>query len=515
MLCTKLRSKNPSKPTNLWSLTFRWNIFFRTLSVLFTTWLVGFQNADTKAQELGLWIPSFQTIETEWTFNLPDSSLTLLDNLGIETLIVPLDVLSEGSTLSTLKNQWDGEIVIDYNIQFLDAYHLELKQDSLLNHYASGMMLARQQPSITGHLVHRYSPIQDSLFNQIWGQVTRILKQFNPNVFFYVIPENLEGLAPIGDAEALTSQWIYNRHIFDSPFQWEDLDRFEKAFSSDSTAAYIWFTHAWLNEAFIAHPSLEESLLFWEETGDFMLAAPAEKMGTTISHWSNPFMVALILLFLGIYQQSQVYRQTPVRYFTHYSFLVDDMLRYSERYAPTGFLLFVIRAGVVSLCCVIWGLSNGTDLDWRYLGYLLIGQTGESTNTFLIWSLLSLMLLMLQFVELLLLRIPKSGYRSMRDILPIYSWNVHLNLFVLVLTFIAFVNEFTIINGITIIYIIGLSWFTGFVLSAVQGVKATNRGGMRYLFWSGGSYLLLISLGVYLFNQSDAMYGIMSMFEAL
>ena len=187
-------------------------------------------------------------------------------------------------------------------------------------------------------------------------------------------------------------------------------------------------------------------------------------------------MVALILLFLGIYQKSQVYKQTPVRYFTHYSFLVDDMLRYSERYAPTGFLLFLIRAGVVSLSCIIWGLSNGTDLDWRYLGHLVIGQTDESSNTLLIWSLLSFILLVLQFVELLLLRIPKSGYRSMSEIFTIYSWNVHLNLFVLVLTFIAFVNEFTIINGMTIMYLIGLSWSIGFFLQQSKELKQPIEG---------------------------------------
>ena len=64
----------------------------------------------------------------------------------------------------------------------------------------------------------------------------------------------------------------------------------------------------------------------------------------------------------------------------------------------------------------------------------------------------------------------------MSEIFTIYSWNVHLNLFVLVLTFIAFVNEFTIINGIAIMYLIGLSWSIGFFLTAIQGVKATNRG---------------------------------------
>ena len=81
-------------------------------------------------------------------------------------LILPFEVLSDNKTISSLTDLWDGNIVIDYGIQFLDAYHLEMQRDSLLNHYTSGMMLVRQQPSITGHLVHRYSPFQDSLFNQ-------------------------------------------------------------------------------------------------------------------------------------------------------------------------------------------------------------------------------------------------------------------------------------------------------------------------------------------------------------
>ena len=160
------------------------------------------------------------------------------------------------------------------------------------------------------------------------------------------------------------------------------------------------------------------------------------------------------------------------------------MLRYSERYAPTGFLLFVVRAGVVSLMFCHLGFIEWNRFRLEVFGISAHWATGESSNTFLIWSLLSLMLLVLQFVELLLLRIPNSGYKSMRQIFAIYSWNVHLNLFVLVLTFIAFVNEFTIINGMTIICVIGLSWFIGFVISTIQGVKISNRGGKRYLFWS-------------------------------
>ena len=44
----------------------------------------------------------------------------------------------------------------------------------------------------------------------------------------------------------MTSQVGCINHIFDSPFQLEDLKRIEEAFSTESTAEYIWFTQAWL-----------------------------------------------------------------------------------------------------------------------------------------------------------------------------------------------------------------------------------------------------------------------------
>ena len=175
----------------------------------------------------------------------------------------------------------------------------------------------------------------------------------------------------------------------------------------------------------------------------------------------------------------------------------------------------MIRAGVVSLSCVIWGMSNGTALDWAYLGHLVVGQTNLAPNTFLFWGLLSLILLVTQFAELLILRIPKSGFRTMRQIFVIYSWNIHLNLILLLVIFIAFVNQFSIANGMIILYSIILTWWIGFVLSAIQGTKEAYRGGKRYLFWSLGIYTLLVGLSMYTMSQSDSAQGILSMFLAL
>ena len=129
--------------------------------------------------------------------------------------------------------------------------------------------------------------------------------------------------------------------------------------------------------------------------------------------------------------------------------------------------------------------------------------------------MLSLVLLLTQLVELLLLRIPKSGYQSMRQIFAVYSWNVHLNLILLLFIFIAFVNQLSIVNGITILFLIALSWYIGFVISSIQGAKITYRAGKRYIFWSLGTYMLLISLSIYVFSQSEVAHGIISMLYAL
>lgn len=510
-----LRFNNFFQLTKLRPPSFSKDVSFRMVFLFVTILLIGFQSTSSRAQELGLWVPSYEVGKVQWTPNNPDSNLSMLHELGIETLIFPLEILSEGNTLSTLAHQWNGNLVIDYGVQFIDAYNLERQQDSLLNHYASGMMLARQQPSITGHLMHRFSPFQDSLFGQRWARIIQILNQFNPSELFYLVPDFRDSTAPSFTADSTRTQWISMAYIFESPFKWDDLVRLENAFQSNSSAQVIWFTPTWLDEAFKVHPSLEESLEFWNDTGDFMLAEPAEKLDQVSTHWSKPFMVVLILLFLGLYHQSQVYRQTPIRYFTNYSFLIDDMLRYSERYAPIGFLLFVIRAGIVSLSCVIWGLSNGTALDWAYVGHLLVGQTKLAPNTFLLWGLLSFILLVTQLVELLILRIPKSGFRTMRQIFVTYSWNIHLNLILLLFIFIAFVNQFSIVQGMIILYLVILTWWIGFVLSAIQGTKEVYRGGKRYLFWSLGMYTLLVSLSVYTISQSEYAQGIMSIFLAL
>tara|TARA_B100001287_G_C22460699_1_gene424906 strand:- start:299 stop:553 length:255 start_codon:yes stop_codon:yes gene_type:complete len=81
--------------------------------------------------------------------------------------------------------------------------------------------------------------------------------------------------------------------------------------------------------------------------------------------------------------------------------------------------------------------------------------------------------------------------------------------------FIAFVNQLPIVNGITILFLIALTWYIGFIVTSIQGAKITYRAGKRYIFWSLGTYMLLISLSIYMYSKSEVAHGIMSMLYAL
>ena len=194
MLRAKINLNNFFKNTGILSYSSRDYAHLRMV-FLFTSLLIGIQSTSSMSQELGLWIPSYEANQTQLISTDSDSSFSLFHDLGIKLLILPFEVLSENKTISSLSDQWDGNIMIDYGIQFLDAYNLEMQRDSLLNLYTLGMMLVREQPTITSHLMHHYSPFQDSLFRERWRQVTQILKQFNTNGFYYVIPENLDSIA--------------------------------------------------------------------------------------------------------------------------------------------------------------------------------------------------------------------------------------------------------------------------------------------------------------------------------
>ena len=120
MLRAKINLTNFFKNTGILSYSSRDYAHLRMV-FLFTSLLIGIQSTRSMSQELGLWIPSYDANQTQLISTNSDSSFSILHNLGIELLILPFEVLSENKTTSSLSDQWDGNIVIDYGIQFLDA----------------------------------------------------------------------------------------------------------------------------------------------------------------------------------------------------------------------------------------------------------------------------------------------------------------------------------------------------------------------------------------------------------
>jgi hypothetical protein len=123
--------------------------------------------------------------------------------------------------------------------------------------------------------------------------------------------------------------------------------------------------------------------------------------------------------------------------------------------------------------------------------------------------------LLVQSIELLLLKIPKSGFQYTRQIFSLYSWNVHLNLLVLIAVFILFVNQSSLLNSPLTLSVIALAWVLGYFITALQGIKSPLRGNKQYLFWSFTLALSFWTTIVVLSQSIESIEGFQSIFYHL
>ena len=210
-----------------------------------------------------------------------------------------------------------------------------------------------------------------------------------------------------------------------------------------------------------------------------------------------------------------MYQNTTLRYFTNYGFFADDVLRYSDRYTATASMLFFLRAFIVSLTLVIWFLHHWSPADWEFFRTEVTPFGKQLPAALALTLVLFLGGLLVQLIELLLLKIPKSGFQYPRQIFCLYSWNVHINLLILIAVFILFVNQSSLLNSPLTLSVIALGWVLGYFITALQGIKSQLRGNKRYVVWS---FTLALSFWftIVIMSQSvDSIQGFQSIFYHL
>ena len=226
-------------------------------------------------------------------------------------------------------------------------------------------------------------------------------------------------------------------------------------------------------------------------------------------------IIVIIGLFILLYAQSQIYQQTSIRYFTNYGFFADDVFRYSDRYTTTATSLFFLRAVIVSLSLVIWLVLHWSQADWEFFRLEVTPFGGRLPEPLTLSILLFISALVIQSVELLLLKIPKSGFLYTQQIFSIYSWNVHINALLLLILYVLFVNQSSVLDAQWVLYILAAGWMMGYVITALQGTKNQLRGNKRYLLWSLCLMFSFWAIFVVLFESQGIVQGYQSIFYHL
>jgi hypothetical protein len=485
------------------------SVFKRYLRRLFIafTWVLFFQlffQLNSSAQTLHLRLD-----ERVQDF---DSLTSEMQKLGFQSYILSAREFTE----MDLPTSQEFSILIDYKVNYLSSYKLSILEDSLLNQYAAGMMRSKNDPLVAGHIVLRHPALTDTSFREKWNRIQTIIAQFNPSTFYIQVSNRTNELVLNSDDSSETfGVLVSESNIFRSPFQQVDILRLHEAMNNTTDSSQIFIDQSWLEEALFDYPTLEESLLFWNETGRFILPLPTNNLAEESNNGLRLSIIFVLGVFIMLYGQSRMYQNTTLRYFTNYGFFADDVLRYSDRYTATASTLFFLRAFIVSLTLVIWFLHHWSETDWEFFRAEVTPFGKQLPAAPALTMVLFLGGLLVQSIELLLLKIPKSGFQYTRQIFSLYSWNVHLNLLVLIAVFILFVNQSSLLNSPLTLSVIALAWVLGYFITALQGIKSPLRGNKQYLFWSFTLALSFWTTIVVLSQSIESIEGFQSIFYHL
>lgn len=217
-------------------------------------------------------------------------------------------------------------------------------------------------------------------------------------------------------------------------------------------------------------------------------------------NWS----VLLLLLIWGSYalhfRYQPIYSQSMTRYFTNHAFFVDDVMENRLRNLLPGVILLTQHALLTGLfvfaCTELLISSLGLEVIRHYFQPFMFLQ---STTLSLFLSSV-LVAVLLQSVSVIWIYVSNKKLTSVSQVLNLYSWPLHLNLFVV--TFLVVFNRvgfneiWTLILGSLFVLI----WFFSYNIAAIDSSRFLENGRGFFLTITVGIHVcLVIGILIYLF----------------
>jgi len=231
---------------------------------------------------------------------------------------------------------------------------------------------------------------------------------------------------------------------------------------------------------------------------------PAKEATTPTLNWSVVLLFLIWISFVVHYKYQPIYSQSVARYFTNHPFFVMDIMENRLRNPLPGIYLLLQHAVITGLffyvSTQVLFSENGLDI----LAYHF---------SFLFWSdyiLISLFIagiilaLILQAISILWIYLLNNKLRNFSQIINLYSWPLHINLFsvtfLVMFNQVGFGTEWIMALGI----IFSLVWFFSFNIAAIDAAKFLDKYRLLNLLGTVGLHVLIVIIALWFIFFSPA-----------
>ncbi|MEX0719413.1 MAG: hypothetical protein WD059_02015 [Balneolaceae bacterium] len=441
-----------------------------------------------------------QTLGVAWEIseNEPETRIQLekFSELGINVLELRHPVSRE--TVSLL-SAYDFNILVRSSEEFYTLSEIRRQHQHLSERYLK--------------LVNTYStnfqiPAIGLLSNsQIYRQA--YMTEFSPVVDTLALHSNKTFYFVQG------GEWFYFRNplqafarsISGPDFRDQDLIALDAHLSDSvfSNPEIILFMHSsWLLDGIEAYPELQNSLVEYQESGEWLLPLPFISASSYSANWP---VLLLLALWAGLAVQL---RLLPVsgamifRYFLAHRFFADDILHYRERSSAAGITIMTLHAffgGMVLYLLAHAYISEiGLEAFYDHLPGLAI--TGRNYISFFFLGVI--FLLLMQFLALIWLYFPNQSLDHFSQAINLYSGVFYID-FILVTVMLTLVLSGAANAAILVCAILFLLfWFSAFYIAAGDASKYMGPGKVIYLLLTVGLHTAATAaLIILLLNSND------------
>ncbi|REL37817.1 hypothetical protein DYD21_08535 [Rhodohalobacter sp. SW132] len=247
------------------------------------------------------------------------------------------------------------------------------------------------------------------------------------------------------------------------------------------------------------------------------LPLPGEPQSRPYINWSVILLFLIWGSFALHYRFQPIYGQSVLRYFSNHSFFVADVMEHRLRNVLPGLFLLIQHAlltGLFVFACVEVVVSQlGLDiLSYHFSGVMWFGDP-----LFSLFMVGIIGAVVLQMISVLWIYVANRQLTAFSQILNLYSWPLHLNLFVV--TFLIVFNQVRVAPGLILILgaLFILIWFFSFNIAAIDSSKFLDTGLQKSVFLLltvGVHILLILGILIYALNSPSLIEPILFALEA-